>query len=423
MPVVQQLLLMVAEGLLIGGLLLASFRLRRWFGPSLVYILFGGIFQFAALLAATVYLQLGSWLVVSPGSVVLFPAVLFLVLLVYVSSDALEARKLIYGVAGANLGLVLLQLLIAQHLTSAIVINPYDLAPQVFTLQPRIVTSSAIVLFLDTILVCLLYDIVSRYTPSIFLRLFLSLTATLYFDSLAFVTGAFAGNPGYVHILLSQLAGKTVAALVYSIMLAVYLEYFSGTERVAGTDAAAAGTMFRIFTYRQRFEALQKIVVRDALTNVYNRGFFDDAIEKYVDMARHSGRPICMMMVDVDNFKAVNDAFGHTAGDDILRLVANALVSGLRVSDYVCRYGGDEFAILLPQTDLAQAIVLAERLVAHVPASCASAAGAGTPPITITIGVAEYPADVADATELAREADVRLYAGKKAGRNRVSADR
>jgi diguanylate cyclase (GGDEF)-like protein len=405
--VAQQLFLMIAEGVFVGGLLVTCFRLRRTFGLALVYIVFGVIFQYSALLAGSLYIPLASWLVVSPGSVVLFPSILFLVLFVYLSDDAVEARKLIYGVAGANIVFMPLSLLLAQQVASPAVINPYHLMPDLFSLQPRIVISSAIVLFLDTLLVCLLYELVSRWTRSLFLRVFISLTATLYFDSGAFVTAAFLGNPAYVDILISQLAGKTVAALVYSAVFATYLRYFNVSESVVVGDGRALGEMFRVLTYRQRYEQLQKTAVRDPLTNVYNRGFFDEALDKYVAMATRSGRPICMIMIDVDFFKRVNDTYGHAEGDLVLQLVAGAIVSALRVSDYVCRYGGEEFAVLLPQTELDQAAVLGQRIVSEV--------------ITVTAGVSAYPAEATGGIDLLKIADRRMYAGKEAGRNRVVA--
>jgi diguanylate cyclase (GGDEF)-like protein len=302
------------------------------------------------------------------------------------------------------------------------VINPFHVMPDLFEVQPRIVVSSGVVLFIDTLIVVLLYEWVSRYTRSIFLRVWGSLTLTLYFDSIAFATAAFAGSPAYVDIMLSQLAGKTVAALVYSVVLVMYLHYFNVAESMVVGEGRALGTMFRVLTYRQRYEELQKVVVRDALTNVYNRGFFDEAIEKYVAMSKRSGRPICMMMVDVDFFKRVNDTYGHAEGDRVLQLIAGSIQSTLRVSDYVCRYGGEEFAILLPQTDLDQAVKLAERVVAELPAALSSGwRGAGAMDVTVTVGVAEFPREAADGAELVRVADRRLYAGKAAGRNRVAA--
>jgi diguanylate cyclase (GGDEF)-like protein len=106
----------------------------------------------------------------------------------------------------------------------------------------------------------------------------------------------------------------------------------------------------------------------------------------------------------------------------VLQLVAGAITGALRVSDYVCRYGGEEFGVLLPQTGLAQAEILAQRIVTEVPRALLSGwLGAATMPITVTAGVAAYPAEAADGIELLKIADRRMYAGKEAGRNRVVA--
>jgi diguanylate cyclase (GGDEF)-like protein len=222
--------------------------------------------------------------------------------------------------------------------------------------------------------------------------------------------------------MLSQLAGKTVAALLYATILTIYLRHFNVAESMVVGEGRELGAMFRVLTYRQRYEELQKIVVRDPLTNVYNRGFFDEAIEKYVAMAHRSGRPICMMMIDVDAFKSVNDTYGHTEGDKVLQLLAAALVASVRASDYVCRYGGEEFAILLPGTELEQAQVLADRIVTDIPGALATGwAGAGVRAVTVTIGVAEYPREASSGADLLNVADRRLYAGKNAGRARAVA--
>ncbi|HEY2474460.1 MAG TPA: GGDEF domain-containing protein [Candidatus Cybelea sp.] len=416
----EQLLLMVIESLFIAALLLFVFHLRRELGTALIYVVIGVIFQYSNVLAAGFYVQVTPSVTVSPGSIVLFPAVLFLVLLVYISEDALEARRLIYGVAIANVVMLPFGLLIARQLQLPLTINPYHLTVDLFTSQPRIAVVGTIVLFLDTVLICILYEVLTRWTKSLFLRVWLSSTLVLCFDSLAFVTGSFAGTHGYGGILYSQLVGKSTAGLIYAVALTIYLKHWLPGAATALTKGRGLGPTWRFLTYRQRYEELREAAIRDGLTEVYNRRFFDETLGHQMAMAGRSGRSVTMMMLDIDLFKNVNDKFGHLEGDQVLRIVAATLVSTLRSSDYVCRYGGEEFAVILPATDLPQGTVLAQRIVSRIPEACGDGwAGAKALPVTVTIGVAAYPNEAQDQTDLVRLADQRLYTGKGAGRNRA----
>ena len=125
------------------------------------------------------------------------------------------------------------------------------------------------------------------------------------------------------------------------------------------------------------------------------------------------------MIVDVDHFKRINDEHGHAEGDRALRVIAQALAGAARASDIVCRYGGEEFCLVLPATALDSAAQLAGRIREEIPAACARAAIADGARITVTIGLAACPDDGADADTLMSAADKRLYQGKSAGRDRV----
>jgi len=417
---VQQIFLMVGEAIFVGALLLLAYRLRDLFGPSPVYIIFGIIFLYASLLAEDFNIRLTPWLIVSPGCVVLLPAVLFFVLVVYLTSDAVEARKLIYGVSGANIALLPLGLVIALELQSQTIVNPDHLVPALFIAEPRVVITSALVLFLDTLLVVLTYEFLRRKIPSLFLRVLLSLMIALAFDSVCFVTATQIEDPAYAETLISQLVGKTVAAFVFASVFIIYVRWFRAGSTVVSGDGRSLGEMFRLLTYRQRYEELRRVTIRDALTGVYNRRYFDEALEKAIDRSERSGSAFCLLMVDVDNFKRINDAYGHAEGDTVLQRIAQAIVASVRASDDVCRYGGEEFAVLLPHTDIAQAVALSERIGCQVPEACATSwRGAEAAPVTVTIGVAAFPEDASRGVELLRIADRRLYAGKAAGRNRV----
>ena len=166
---------------------------------------------------------------------------------------------------------------------------------------------------------------------------------------------------------------------------------------------------------RSRNARLSEIAHSDELTGVRNRRQFRESLAVQSSLARRLGRPLSLVMVDVDHFKAFNDTFGHPAGDEVLRAVAASLREGVRKHDEVARYGGEEFAILLPDTDAAIARALAERLRAEL-----AARPWPTRPITASFGVATMgPGDPGD-SDLVERADRALYHSKHAGRDRVS---
>jgi diguanylate cyclase (GGDEF)-like protein len=154
----------------------------------------------------------------------------------------------------------------------------------------------------------------------------------------------------------------------------------------------------------------------DALTGLGNRHWMSTMFEREVTRTLHSGKALCLMMIDVDNFKSFNDRYGHIAGDSALVAVAEALREYLRPTDLVARFGGDEFAVLLPDLKLKQARQTAERIRQQIaglsPASLSTA-------ITVSIGIADRT-DRDDVATLVQRADAAMYDAKEAGRNRVA---
>jgi diguanylate cyclase (GGDEF)-like protein len=419
----QQLLLFLAEAVLVASLLLALFRLRGVFGLVPIYTTVGVLYQMANLLAGTVYVKVTPDLLMSPGSVVLFPAVVFAVLFVYIREDAQEARKLIYALIAADLVVAALGLLVAQHFESPLVFNPYDLSPALFLQQPRLVVVGTLALYADTLLIIFVYEVVSRHLSGLlFLRITLSLLVVLLFDTVVFVTGSFVESPAYGAILLSGLLGKTVAGVVYATLLTVYLRYFDVVgERPLGASRTL-GDLFQVLTYRQKYEVLQAQMTRDALTGIHNRGFFEEMLSLLLAHSRRTGNPLTLLMMDLDHFKQLNDTYGHPAGDEALQVVATTIAATSRTSDVVCRYGGEEFAVLLPDTDLEEGLHLAERITRVVTLAAARQhARWSERPLTATIGLACFPGDAHRADALVPLADRRLYAGKAQGRNCVVA--
>jgi diguanylate cyclase (GGDEF)-like protein len=170
-------------------------------------------------------------------------------------------------------------------------------------------------------------------------------------------------------------------------------------------------------TAREKVEGFSRI---DWLTGLYNRRHFDYLLGQEINRAERYGRPLTLLLADSDNLKVVNDTFGHQAGDQLLSALASILRTDTRLGDTVVRYGGDEFVILLPDTDPVGGHFLAERLRAAVQEG--GFVWQSQPvPVTITIGLASLPQDATDGASLLARADAALYVGKRAGRNRVVA--
>lgn len=165
--------------------------------------------------------------------------------------------------------------------------------------------------------------------------------------------------------------------------------------------------------------ALQELAVRDSLTGLYNRRYLDETLEREVSRARREGNPLALVMLDIDYFKRVNDTYGHQVGDEALRMLATTLLADIRAEDVACRYGGEEFLILLPNMPLETAIQRAEAWRVAVE-SLSVLLGNFHITFTISLGVAAYPEHGKTPDDLTRCADQALYRAKNEGRNQVS---
>lgn len=165
-------------------------------------------------------------------------------------------------------------------------------------------------------------------------------------------------------------------------------------------------------------EELRRLATRDELTSLLNRREFDRILAQEQERARRFGHALALVMVDIDHFKSVNDRYGHQVGDVVLREVATRIKAQIRNVDFAARLGGEEFGIILIQSDGPGAEIFAERMRHAVQASPVPTQTIGVP-VTISLGVAALPIDASNATELVAAADRALYAAKGAGRNRV----
>lgn len=168
-------------------------------------------------------------------------------------------------------------------------------------------------------------------------------------------------------------------------------------------------------------DALRTQSVRDALTGLYNRRFLEELLERELRRANRSAQSLGILMIDLDHFKSFNDTFGHEAGDAVLRETADLLLKSVRAEDFVCRFGGEEFVIVLPTAALSASISRGERLRSRIKQLTILHQGKSMGMLTISVGVAVFPEHGSSPKELLAAADAALYEAKHNGRDQVRA--
>ena len=208
---------------------------------------------------------------------------------------------------------------------------------------------------------------------------------------------------------------------------------------VSITNMCVAFTgVFMMGTIRRREERLRDLVTKDNLTRLYNRRYFFYRLNSEIQRSKRYHRSLSLLILDVDDFKKVNDRYGHLAGDELLRVLSETILSNIRRSDgkpsyevdIACRYGGEELAVILPEVTAGQGAVAAERLRAKIEERCgdevkkripnvAEKPGGEGIRVTVSIGVASYPEHAAELEGLIRAADEAMYLAKRSGKNRL----
>jgi len=166
-------------------------------------------------------------------------------------------------------------------------------------------------------------------------------------------------------------------------------------------------------------EVLRMQSVRDPLTGLYNRRYMEESLERELRRATRKNSSVGLMMLDVDHFKRFNDTFGHEAGDSVLRTLGNLFRTQFRGEDVVCRYGGEEFTIILPEASLETTCQRAEELREAAKKDVAQLGGQSLEPVSLSIGVSSFPTNGTTGEALLRAADAALYRAKEKGRDRV----
>jgi diguanylate cyclase (GGDEF)-like protein len=167
-------------------------------------------------------------------------------------------------------------------------------------------------------------------------------------------------------------------------------------------------------------EELRRLAIKDPLTDVYNRGYFERQLQMEIARSNRSGHPVSLIYLDLDDFKQVNDRFGHNIGDNLLKQIARLFASNIRSTDILARIGGEEFAVILPETSKSGALTLAEKLRLLVERTKFMGDSQSlTIQETVSAGIATYPDDALSADDLLRKADDAMYSAKELGKNRV----
>lgn len=191
------------------------------------------------------------------------------------------------------------------------------------------------------------------------------------------------------------------------------------TRDAAGTVTGICGISPEITELKKTQHELERLSQYDDLTGLYNRRHFMSLAHQEFGRSRRYGNPLTTLMLDVDHFKRINDTYGHPVGDQVLKALGRQILDGLRGIDIAGRLGGEEFAVMLPETSIGQAIMVAERLRSQIVSAPVTLADGQCVAYTLSIGIAVLTAEHEGLDHLLQQADLALYAAKERGRNRV----
>jgi two-component system cell cycle response regulator len=229
--------------------------------------------------------------------------------------------------------------------------------------------------------------------------------------------------------LINKIRGNPAFKNIYLILITARIQE---GDRVRGLDLGADDYITKPFSFSellarvrvgsrvvqyQRHLEYQTLI--DALTGLFNRRAFEKKIEEEFERAKRYHHPLSLLIADIDNFKTINDTYGHHAGDHVLKRIAEALRDKSRRSDFASRYGGEEFVLILPETDLENALQAAKKMVTEIKGQ---SFGTATRPFSLTISVgisSTSNKDYSEWEEMLQDADQALYLAKNKGKNRA----
>lgn len=406
-------ILLVAQALIYFATMAAVFHARHRFGIGIFLCVLGVMHFLETYLAAVFFLSLPFGLI-SPGSTVMFSGKLVMFLLLYIKEDAETVRQPIYGLLIGNCLMVALALVLRLY-ASVAQLPGYQPDLTFLGQMGLLMVWGTLLLFFDSIALILLYEkLGQRIAGTLFKRAFLSLAVVLTFDQLLFFVGPRLVTGVPMSALYGGWIAKMGAAALYSLLLVGYLRYVETRPTPASPEPLLK--VFDRLTFRHRYEDLLQRTGIDSLTGARDRGQFESMAQSLVDRAIGAGKPVSLLMIDIDHFKNINDQFGHVTGDKVLKDVAHALAGSLRSGDYLFRYGGEEFAAICQDLHAGDAAVMGERLRAAVASASVTDLGMRA---TVSVGITTVEGGPATVEEMTKDADKWLYEAKRRGRNRV----
>jgi PAS domain-containing protein len=258
----NQIIMFSTQAILIAILILVLFKLRKYLGLSPLYVTLGVFQPIQVLLASSIYVEIIPGVIISPGSVIMFSASLYAILLVYIRNDAIEARKVIYGIMIANLAMTFLLYIFGIQLGFSSTLNFLNLPLGIFNQGARVMLSGTFTLFVDVLLIIFVFEWIGRIIKYTFLRIYVTMSIILTIDTLLFATGAFLGQPNYTSIITAGIFGKVCIAAFYSIFLTFYLRFWVSDDHSKTETTKPLRDIFYALTYREKYEIeKQRLVV------------------------------------------------------------------------------------------------------------------------------------------------------------------
>ncbi|AXV15226.1 GGDEF domain-containing protein [Neorhizobium sp. SOG26] len=405
------LALFLCEAVIYFSVMMALLHFRRQLGLGVFLTALGVMHFMETYLAAVYYIEL-PFGTVSPGSSVFFAGKLMMVLLLYLKEDAATVRQPIYGLFLGNLFTVGIAQFLQLHEAAGL---PAGRTVDVSFMNEMgwLMVLGTALLYLDSIGIILLYERLGRmFRKHTVLRFAVSGAALLVFDQIGFFIGLSILFDAPASVFVGGMIAKLVAVCVYAGLFAIYLKL----DHVPRATQRDLNDIFHDLTFRERYQALLANSGVDGLTSVYDRRRLQEDAPELIRQCLERGGNCSIAIIDADRFKDINDLFGHLKGDEVLKEVAARLKAASRPTDHLSRFGGEEFVLVLPDTNHDGAMALAERLRNNVRSAVLRPDGN---PVTVSIGVATGPEDGDGFEALLAAADRRLYQAKTDGRDRV----